>query len=97
MKNMNHKNGWKRILLLYVMTLAFWGMLYPQFSLVEETYEYVEVKEENVSISQECGKEEIKSKRNAKEDFIAILDAKQGEIRIKSKIWEFWKKVAEKK
>lgn len=29
----------KRGILLYMMTFAFWGILYPQFSLVEESYE----------------------------------------------------------
>ena len=29
----------KRGILLYMMTFAFWGILYRQFSLVEESYE----------------------------------------------------------
>ena len=29
----------KQGILLSVMTFAFWGVLYPQFSLVEESYE----------------------------------------------------------
>ena len=29
----------KQGILLSVMTFAFWGVLYPQFSLVEECYE----------------------------------------------------------
>lgn len=29
----------KRGILLYMMTFAFWGILYPQFSLIEESYE----------------------------------------------------------
>ena len=64
---MNHI---KRGILLYIMTFAFWGMLYPQFSLVEESY-----------VCQ--GKE-----KNPKEDFYAILDAKKGEVVIKSKFLE---------
>ena len=32
----------KESILLCMMTFAFWGVLYPQFSLVEECYEAVE-------------------------------------------------------
>ena len=31
----------KQGILLSVMTFAFWGVLYPQFSLVEESYEVI--------------------------------------------------------
>lgn len=34
----------KQGILLCFMTFAFWGILYPQFSLVEETYNYAEEK-----------------------------------------------------
>ena len=36
----------KQGMLLCMMTFAFWGVLYPQFSLVEESYEVIE-KEKN--------------------------------------------------
>ena len=36
----------KQGILLSIMTFAFWGVLYPQFSLVEESYEVIE-KEKN--------------------------------------------------
>ena len=36
----------KQGILLRMMTFAFWGVLYPQFSLVEESYEVME-KEKN--------------------------------------------------
>lgn len=36
----------KQGILLCMMTFAFWGVLYPQFSLVEESYEVVR-KEKN--------------------------------------------------
>lgn len=32
----------KQSILLCMMTFAFWGVLYPQFSLVEECYEVSE-------------------------------------------------------
>lgn len=32
----------KQSILLCMMTFAFWGVLYPQFSLVEECYEVAE-------------------------------------------------------
>lgn len=31
----------KQGILLSLMTFAFWGVLYPQFSLVEESYEVI--------------------------------------------------------
>lgn len=36
----------KQGILLCMMTFAFWGVLYPQFSLVEESYEIMQ-KEKN--------------------------------------------------
>lgn len=63
-------NQVKQGILLCMMTFAFWGVLYPQFSLVEESY-----------VCQ--GKE-----KNPKEDFYEILDAKKGEIVLKSKLLE---------
>lgn len=36
----------KQGILLCMMTFAFWGVLYPQFSLVEESYEVIQ-KEKN--------------------------------------------------
>lgn len=32
----------KKGILLYMMTFAFWGILYPQFSLIEESYEVMD-------------------------------------------------------
>ena len=32
----------KQGILLCMMTFAFWGVLYPQFSLVEESYEVIQ-------------------------------------------------------
>ena len=34
----------KQGILLSLMTFAFWGILYPQFSLAKETYNYMEEK-----------------------------------------------------
>ena len=36
----------KQGILLWMMTFAFWGVLYPQFSLVEECYEVLEKEKE---------------------------------------------------
>lgn len=69
----------KRGILLYMMTFAFWGILYPQFSLVEESYECV-------------GKV-----KNPREDFLEILNAKQGEIVIKSRFLELLRERQEDK
>lgn len=74
----------KQGIFLCFITFAFWGVLYPQFSLVEETYEYVE------------SKSEISRKKNPKEDFIAILNAEAGELQFRSRFWEMWKETAEK-
>ena len=60
----------KQGILLCMMSFAFWGILYPQFSLVEESYETTF------------------ETKNPKEDFLRILDARQGEIIIKSRFWE---------
>ena len=36
----------KQGIILWALTFAFWGVMYPQFSLVEESYECL-VKEKN--------------------------------------------------
>lgn len=69
----------KRGILLYMMTFAFWGILYPQFSLIEESYE------------------SVNETKNPKEDFWEILNAKKGEIVIKSRFLELLKERQEEK
>ena len=69
----------KQGMLLCMMTFAFWGILYPQFSLVEESYET------------------IYESKNPKEDFFEILNAKKGEVVIKSKFLELLKQRQESK
>lgn len=61
------------MLAMGILTLAFWGVMYPQFSLVQETYTSTE------------------SKQDAREDFYTILSAGNGEIEVKSRLWEWWK------
>ena len=87
---------------LCFMTFAFWGVLYPQFSLVEETYEYVsDVKAGFDSMSERGSREELREKdrswkKNPRKDFIAILNAEAGELQFRSRLWELWKEKAEK-
>ena len=38
----NYMKNMRQSMLLCMMTFAFWGVLYPQFSLVEECYEISE-------------------------------------------------------
>lgn len=66
----------KQGILLCMMTFAFWGVLYPQFSLVEESYDIIQ-NEKGMQI-----------KKNSREDFFAILDADKGELVISSKLLE---------
>lgn len=66
----------KQIIAICTLTLAFWGIMYPQFSLIQETY---------VCIEEDA-------KKDPREDFFAILDAGCEKIEIKSKVWELWKK-----
>lgn len=52
----------KQGILLYMMTFAFWGVLYPQFSLVEESYETIQAKKnprEDFFAILEAGKGEL--------------------------------------
>ena len=63
--------------LLVVAPLFWWGGIYPDFALVDGTYEIVvRDGEELPPMSQE-------------EEVELILHAKQGQIRIKSKLWEY--------
>ena len=84
----------KQWILVCFLTFAFWGVLYPQFSLVEESYEYVAVYEKP---DVKADRLEIKEKeKNPKKDFIAILNADAGELRFRSKLWETWKEMVKK-
>ena len=92
----------KQWIFLCFMTLAFWGVLYPQFSLMEETYEYVSDVKDCGIISENSEQNEIREKggewkKNPKKDFIAILNAESGELQFRSRLWELWKEKAEKK
>lgn len=99
----------KQGILLCFITFAFWGVLYPQFSLAEETYTYVESEEETSLTggnSQNAKGENLRKKesgsgeqrkKNPKEDFIAILNADTGELLFRSRLWELWKERAEKR
>ena len=69
----------KQGILLSMMTFAFWGVLYPQFSLVDESYEIIQEQKE------------VQIKKNSREDFFAILEADKGEIVISSKLLEMLK------
>lgn len=97
----------KQKIVLCFMIYAFWGVLYPQFSLVEESYDYIaaskQVQEQSENVSgitylEGSRKESVSTdiKKNPREDFIAILNAKAGELQIRSKLWDMWKEAAGK-
>lgn len=68
----------KQLLMIGCLSFAFWGVMYPQFSLVKESYVCVEKEKQ----------------ADPEEDFWAILNAEYGQIKVKSKIWEKWKEVS---
>ena len=92
----------KESLMVCLMTFAFWGVMYPQFSLVKESYELIYETDENKENDEEVlgGKEKEsqnirtknQEKKNPQEDLFWILNADRGKIVIKSKLWELWKK-----
>lgn len=65
----------KETILLTMMSIMFWGILYPQFSLTENTYLCLHAQE-----------------ANPEKDFFQILGAGEGDIVVKSKLWEWLKK-----
>ena len=85
-------------ILLCILSLGFWGVLYPQFSLVEETYEYVEVfgNEDDTATQKYEKNGETTYLKNPGEDFIAILNAKTGEVKFRSRLWEMLKQEEER-
>lgn len=74
----------KQGILLCMMTFAFWGVLYPQFSLVEESYDIIQDSKDR------------QKEKNSREDFFAILDAGKGELVVSSKLLEMFKERKEK-
>lgn len=69
----------KQWVLLGMMSFAFWGVLYPQFSLVEESYDIIQ------------SRKEAQIEKNARKDFFAILEADKGELVISSRLLELLK------
>lgn len=78
---MEHVKQW---VLLGMMSFAFWGVLYPQFSLVEESYEIIQ------------NRKEAQIEKNARKDFFAILEADKGELVISSRLLELLRERKEK-
>lgn len=59
---------------LVVLSAAWWGLLYPNFSLGEDTFQLSE--------------EEAESGLSPAGEFFSMLDAEPGEIEVKSRFWE---------
>jgi len=80
---MKNKNLFYSIMIT-MMTYTFFGICYPEFVLLPDTYSYVEL-ENTLGINAE---ESSKKERNAIKDFYNILDAKSGEVVVKSRLLE---------
>ena len=74
----------KQLVLLGMMSFAFWGVLYPQFSLVEESYDIIQ------------SRKEVQIEKNSRKDFLAILEADKGELVISSRLLELLRERKEK-
>lgn len=74
----------KQWVLLGMMSFAFWGVLYPQFSLVEESYDIVQ------------SQNQVQTEKNSRKDFLAILEADKGDLVISSRLLELLKERKEK-
>lgn len=68
----------RQFITFYLWTMAFWGILYPEFSLGKNTYLHVE----------EDGGSRIEE-QNPEEDLWEILESGGENIVIKSKLWEW--------
>ncbi len=75
--------------LLVVLSAGWWGILYPGFSMTEETFE---IAEDCAADRQERADgnaaESEKSRQHRTEGFFAMLEAAPDEIEIKSRFWE---------
>jgi len=77
-ENVDGKMNIRQTLLLWMLTLAFWGILYPEFSLGRDVY--VKYNEAAVRLQQD-----------PQQDFWEILEGDSENIVIKSKLWEWLK------
>ena len=62
-----------QLALVAVLSAGWWGILYPNFSMTEETFETSEEEPSALSCS---------------ESFFAMLEAEPDEIEIRSRFWE---------
>ncbi len=67
--------------------MGWWGVLYPQFTLMEGTYEIVQETPE--------GTRETESELDSSELYWSILDADCGRIRFKSRLLTDWREFHE--
>ncbi|MGL5258595.1 MAG: hypothetical protein ACRC7V_00655 [Lachnospiraceae bacterium] len=63
----------KQIFLIGSISFLFWGLMYPEFSLLEETYEYIGI--------------DLQEKKEPETDFFAILKTDGRDIDIKFKLF----------
>lgn len=73
--------------LVICAAMGWWGALYPQFTLMEGTYEIVQ--------ETEAGDEKIDSELDSSELYWSILDADCGRIRFKSRLLTDWREFHE--
>ena len=73
--------------LLIVLSAGWWGILYPGFSMTEETFEIS--RQDGDAIESECDREEGgRAEWGRAEGFFSMLEAAPDEIEIKSRFLE---------
>ncbi len=87
-----------KIMILTLASAGFFGILYPEFVMSDQTYRVVDMEEERksetdrgalyLSRGMQVGADTLQN-RDLREDFMGILDAGQGQIVIKSRLAEW--------
>lgn len=96
------KKLWETGIILFSVC-GFWGMIYPDLCFTEEVCEIIEAGDAGhdanggADCSTSCDKARIADGSRPNDIFTGLCDAKPGQIRIKSRIFEKWKSESEGK
>ena len=78
---MKKKEMFLRKSLLVLAAWGFFGLFYPDLSLIEDTC--------RIAYENEAGGEEVLEAKRGSEIYYGLLAAKPEEIKIKSRLWEW--------
>ena len=76
------------VMIVYMVSAGWWGILYPEFGFSQDTYCVVAEQGEQETKYEEQQPVELETKNTGADVFRKMLEAEPGQIKIKSKLLE---------